>query len=60
MIRGGCEIVVHGILMMLDLHLNWVVIYVDVCNTFNLMSWLTIFQELRSLPNSLDQFFPFV
>jgi len=26
MTRGGCEIMVHGIRMMLDLHPNWVVL----------------------------------
>jgi hypothetical protein len=60
MIHGRCEIVVHGIQKMLDLHLNWVVLEVNVHNAFNLVSWLVIFQELQSLLSSLDQFFPFV
>jgi len=51
---------VHGIQTMLNLHLDWVVLKVDVYNAFNLMSWLNIFQELLFLPNYLDKFFPFV
>ncbi len=43
---GGCEIMVHDIQMMLDLHLDWVVLQVDVYNTFNSMSQSTIFQKL--------------
>jgi hypothetical protein len=34
---GGCEIMVHGVKIMLDLHLKWVVLWVDVRNTFNLV-----------------------
>jgi len=37
---------VHGIQMMLDLHLDWVVLQVDIHNSFNLVSQSTIFQEL--------------
>jgi hypothetical protein len=35
---GGCEIMVHDVQAMLDLHPHWVVLQVDVCNAFNLMS----------------------
>ncbi len=45
---------------MLDLHLNWMVLQVDIDNAFNLMSQLAIFQELQFSPGYLDQFFPFV
>jgi hypothetical protein len=58
--HDGCEKMVHGIQTILNLHLDWVVLKVDVYNTFNLMSWLDIFQELLFLPNYLDKFFPFV
>jgi hypothetical protein len=51
---------VHDVRMMLNLHLDWVVLQVDVYNTFNLMSWSIIFQELWSLLGSLGQIFPFV
>ncbi len=52
---GGCEVVVHGIQTMLNFHPNWVVLHVDVCNTFALVSQLTISQELQFSPNYLDQ-----
>ncbi len=42
MIRDGCETMVHGIQMMLDLHPNWVVLQVDVHNAFNSVSQLAI------------------
>jgi hypothetical protein len=52
---------VHGVKIMLDLHLEWVVVLqVDVQNIFNLVSWTTIFQELWSSICTLDRFFPFV
>jgi hypothetical protein len=43
---GECEIVVHNVQAMLDLHPHWVVLHVDVHNAFNSMSWLVVFQEL--------------
>jgi hypothetical protein len=46
MIHDECKIVVHGVQAMLNLHPNWVVLQVDVCNIFNSMSQSTIFQEL--------------
>jgi hypothetical protein len=41
-ICGRCETVVHGIWVMLDLHLDRVVLQVDVRNAFNSVSWLVI------------------
>jgi hypothetical protein len=36
---SGCEIMVHGVKIMLDLHPEWVVVLqVDVQNIFNLVS----------------------
>ncbi len=35
---GRCEIVVHDVQEMLDLHPHWVVLQVDVHNAFNSMS----------------------
>jgi hypothetical protein len=32
---SGCETMVHGVRVMLDLHLEWVVLLVDVQNMFN-------------------------
>jgi hypothetical protein len=45
---------VHDIRVMLDLHPYWVVLQLDVYNTFNSMSKSAIFQELWSSSNSLD------
>jgi len=36
---------VHGVQTMLNLHINWVVLQVDVYNIFNLVSWSAILQE---------------
>ncbi len=36
--KGGCETIIHGIKCTLDLHPNWVVLQLDVANTFNLVS----------------------
>jgi hypothetical protein len=44
--KGGCETVIHGIRCTLDLHLNWVVLQLDVVNAFNLMSRGVILQKL--------------
>jgi hypothetical protein len=57
---GGCEIVVYGVRAMLDLHPEWVVLHVDVRNMFNSTFQTTIFQELQSSIDILDQLFPFV
>ncbi len=47
---GGCEVVVHGIQTMLNFHPNWVVLHVDVFNTFNLMSQLAFFKSYNFHP----------
>jgi len=51
---GECKTMVHGVRPMLDLHLEWVVLKVDVQNTFNSIFQTTIFQELRSCIGTLD------
>ncbi len=51
---------VHGVRVMLDVHLKWVVLEVDVQNMFGLVSRIAIFQELWSCTSTLDQIFPFV
>jgi hypothetical protein len=45
---------------MLNLHPEWVVLHMDAQNAFNLVFQTTIFQELWSCIDTLDQFFPFV
>jgi hypothetical protein len=34
-IKGGCEVMVHGIQVILNVHLDWVVLQVDVVNAFH-------------------------
>ncbi len=51
---------VYGFFIILDLHLNWVVLQVDAHNALNFLSQRTTFQELQSFTGTLDQFFPFV
>jgi hypothetical protein len=36
--KGGCEAIIHSIKCALNLHPNWVVLQLDMVNTFNLMS----------------------
>jgi hypothetical protein len=55
-----CKTMIHGVRAMLDLHLEWVVLHVDVRNAYNLVSQATIFKDLRSSTNTLDQLFPFI
>lgn len=56
----GDEIVIYEVWMMLNLHLDCVLLQVNVCNVFNLMSWSTIFFKLWFLFGSLNDFFSFV
>jgi hypothetical protein len=42
-IKDGCETMVHGIQSALDLHLDWVMLQVDIMNTFNTISCKAIF-----------------
>jgi len=38
MTHDECETMVHKIQVMLNLHAGWVVLQMDVCNAFNLVS----------------------
>jgi hypothetical protein len=49
-----CETMVHVVKTMLDLHLEWVVLQVDVQNMFNSISQIAIFQDLCSCTSTLD------
>ncbi len=42
-IKGGCEAMVHDIRSVLDVHLNWVVLQVDVMKVFNSILHKAIF-----------------
>jgi hypothetical protein len=46
---------VHGVKAMLDIHLKWVVLYVDVWNVFNSISQVAIFKKSWSSIGTLDQ-----
>jgi hypothetical protein len=37
-VRHGCEAMVHGFQVTLDIHLNWVVLLVEITNAFNTIS----------------------
>jgi len=45
-VKGGCEAMVHGIQVALDVHFNYVVLQMDVVNAFNIISHKAIFEEL--------------
>jgi hypothetical protein len=57
---GVCEAVIHGIRCTLDLHPNWIVLQLDMANTFNSMSRRVIFQELCAASKDIIQLIPFV
>jgi hypothetical protein len=44
--NDSCEVVVHDIRTALDVHLDWVVLQVDVMNVFNTILCKAIFQKL--------------
>jgi hypothetical protein len=46
LVRGGCEVLVHGIQVVLDVHLDWVVLQVQVMNIFNIILFKALFQKL--------------
>jgi hypothetical protein len=45
-VKGGCEGMIHGIQVVFDVHLNCVVLQMDVMNAFNIISHKAIFEEL--------------
>jgi len=42
-IRRGCEVMVRGLQTILDAHLDWVVLWVDIASVFNTISCKAIF-----------------
>jgi hypothetical protein len=50
----------HNIRCTLDLHLDWVVLQLNVTTTFNLVSRRVIFQEFCARDGDIIQFIPFV
>lgn len=51
---------VHGVWVVINVHPNCLVLYVDVINAFNAISRKAIFQEPHTIKAQLFQFFPFV
>jgi len=58
--KGGCETVIHNIKCTLNLHLDRVVLQLDVANTFNSVSNEVIFQELYAACGDIIQLIPFI
>jgi hypothetical protein len=50
----------HGIRVALNVHLDWVVLQVDIANAFNIVYYKVIFQELHVASGQLFQFIPFI
>jgi hypothetical protein len=57
--KGMCKIMVHGIQCTFDLHLNWIILQVDVPYVFNLMWKEVMFQKLCATRGDIFQFIPF-
>jgi hypothetical protein len=51
--KGGCEIVIHSIMCILDLRFDWVVLQFDMANAFNLVSRGVILQKLCALGGNI-------
>jgi hypothetical protein len=58
--KGGYETVMHNIRYNLDLHLDSVILELDVVHTFNSMSKGVIFQKFRAMGGDIIQLIPFV
>ncbi len=59
-IKGKCKVVVHDIWITLNVHPDWVVLQVDVANTFNSILCEAILQELHVVRGQLFLLFHFV
>jgi hypothetical protein len=58
--KDDCEAIMHDIRYSLNFHLDWVILELDVINTFNLMSKGVIFQKFHGMGGDIVQFIPFV
>ncbi len=59
-IRSKCDIVVHNIQKTLDVHIEQLVLQVDVVNVFNAIFCMFIFKELYAIGGPLFKLIPFV
>ncbi len=55
-----CEVIIHDIKCTLNLHLDWVILQLDMANVFNLVLRGAIFQKLYITCRNIIQFIPFV
>jgi hypothetical protein len=58
--KGNCEVIIHDIKCTLNLHPNWVILRLDVANTFNLVLRGVIFQKNCAIGGNIIQLIPFV
>ncbi len=56
---GGCDTIFFGIKTLFNLHLDWVVMQVDVENVLNNVSQVVIFRELQNAKGLLVSIVPF-
>jgi hypothetical protein len=59
-IRRKCDIVVHNIQKTLDVHIEQLVLQVNVVNVFNMIFCMVIFKELYAIGGQLSKLIPFV
>jgi len=55
----GYKTILFGIKILLDLHLAWIVMQVNVKNTFDDVSWIIIIFKLRNVKGPLVNIVPF-
>jgi regulator of sigma D len=53
-IRKGCEVMIHNIQATLDAHLDWVVLQVNIINTFDIILHKTIFLKHQAIGGQLS------
>ncbi len=55
----GCETIFFGIKALFNLHLDWVVVQVDIENDFNNIFWTIIVRVLQDVRGLLANIVPF-
>ncbi len=53
-VRKGCEAMIHNIQATLDAHLDWVVLQVNIINTFNTILHKTISLKCQAMGGQLS------
>jgi hypothetical protein len=57
---GGCETIILSILVILDLHPDWVMMQIDVKNAFNDIFQVVVFKKLCDAKGLLVKIVPFI